>query len=234
MWLRISFKVLLLCVVLWGIGGGPAGALMIDNFDDPPSGQSVTILNGIAGSAATSTALGLSTLGGSRKISVTVEFFDIPGGNETSLQVNTFTSPGNCQLTQTILVNSYGLITYNADNAGLNVDLSGFGGIELVGLVSDLTDAFTLTLETFGGGSSSITKNVAGGNIPFLFSSLVGTANLNDIDSITIKIDPPRGGDVKIDAIVTLEPVVPAPATLLLFGSGLIGLAGYGRRRFRK
>ena len=32
----------------------------------------------------------------------------------------------------------------------------------------------------------------------------------------------------------TAPPAVQEPATLLLLGSGLIGVAGYGRRRFKK
>jgi hypothetical protein len=227
MCLRIFFKALIMCMVLWGIGGGTSWADTIDAFDSPVGGQSVTILNGIAGSTASSLATGLPTLGGSRKISIEVESI-LPGGNQTEAAINTFTTPSNYQLTQSTTVNGFGLIIYDANSAGLNADLSGFAGLRLAGVVNDFLTPFSLTLETFGTGSSSTTNSILSGDLDFLFSSLVGTANLTDIDRITIKIDPQMGGDVKIDNITTF---VPIPATMLLFGSGLLGLVGW--RRFR-
>jgi hypothetical protein len=96
-------------------------------------------------------------------------------------------------------------------------------------VVNDFLTPFSLTLETFGVGSSSTTNSILMGDLDFFFSSLVGTANLTDIDRISIGIDPPRGGNVKIDDIVTF---VPVPPSIVLLGSGLLGLAGL--RRFRK
>jgi hypothetical protein len=108
--------------------------------------------------------------------------------------------------------------------------MSGFAGLRLAGVLNDFLTPFTLTLDTFGGGSSSTTNSILLGDLDLLFSSLVGTANLSDIDRISILIDPQRGGDVKIDEIVTVEKtIVPLPSTLLLLGSGLFGLVG-GRR----
>jgi hypothetical protein len=103
--------------------------------------------------------------------------------------------------------------------------------------MNDFLTPFSLTLETsgVGGGSSAATNSILLGDLDFLFSSLVGTTNLGDIDGISILVDQQRGGDVSIDGIITIErTVVPAPATMLLFGSGLIGLIGYERKKLKE
>jgi hypothetical protein len=225
---RIFIDALLMCLVLWGLGGGTVGAVTIDGFDSPASGQSVTILNGIAGSAATSTAVGLPTLGGTRAINVTVQDA-LPGGNSSEAAVNTFVTSSTYQLSLSSTVDCSGIIKYDALNAGLNADLSSYAGLRLAGVVNDFLTPFSLTLETFGIGSSSTTNSILMGDLDFFFSSLVGTADLTDIDRISISIDPPRGGDVKIDDVVTF---VPVPPSIFLLGSGLLGLAGLSR--FRK
>jgi hypothetical protein len=126
------------------------------------------------------------------------------------------------------------ILSFTSAAFGDQLDVSGFGsnprGASEVGGVVDLfeisldspvfldtfqLDSFTLATLTFGtldvGTSTLALSNV------FLSDAL--GVSLGDVDV--------TGGSVGVAA-------VPEPATIFLLGSGLIGLAGYRRRKFKK
>jgi hypothetical protein len=206
--------------------------LTIDDFDDPAAGQSATVLNGVVGSTASSTALAPLALGGWRTIRVQVQA-KIPGGNSSSVEANTFTSPGNFQFTTSSKVDSKGWVTWDANGVGLNANFSSGSAFVLSGVDDDLATPYTIILQTFGGGSSTATVTTLGNDatidLAFPIASFTAGANLSDIDRITLLIDPPRGGDVSIDSL-GLNRKVPEslnPGTALLGACGLLVL---GRR----
>lgn len=204
--------------------------LTIDNFDDPAGGQSAAIFNGTPGATASSTALGLAALGGSRSINVEIEA-TILGGSSSSVEANAFTSPNNFQFTTSSKVDSKGWIVWDANGTGLNVDFAAGSAFVLSGLDDDLATTYAIKVETFGGGSSEAAVTTAGNDagldLVLPFGSFSAGANWLDIDRITLLVNPPRGGDVSIDSL-TVQRAVPDPlatGTALLAASALLILA---------
>jgi hypothetical protein len=209
----------------------PAGAITIDAFDDPTGGHAAFVQNGAAGASDDDTAIGLAATGGSRDLEVTIQTSANDAANSARAEVNGLTTTGVFELNSSAAVDTVATLTWDAQDAGLDLDLAGDTVLRLEGVLNDLATDFTFTLETFGGGSVSCTTSTGAqfaGDVSCDFAGLFNGVAANNIDRITITIDPVgRGGDVQVDRLVT----IPEPATALLLGLGSSGLAWLGSRR---
>jgi hypothetical protein len=209
----------------------PASALTIlDDFDAPAGGQAVTLTNPAVNVPQTNSVSGLAgVVGGSRDLTLEAQAV-FAGGSQAQAEINLATSPGNFQLANSIRIDSVVTITYDANGAGLDTDLTAEPILRLVGVENDLATTYTITLTTNGGGTSTLSiAQAAGftGDIDFDLASFTGTADFADIDSIALEVDGVRAADVIIDQLVT----IPEPGTAATLFLGLSGLAWLGRRR---
>jgi len=110
-------------------------------------------------------------------------------------------------------------VTYNTDDVLLQAEVKAFGWDHIDSIN---TDAFDFLFDTISGGL--VTQGIWPSPTP-LTAAWVNVSSSNSIDWINgFTISPAKG-----DKMPT-----PEPTTLLLLGSGLIGLAGIGRRKFKK
>jgi hypothetical protein len=123
-------------------------------------------------------------------------------------------SPGNYYYRTTFDLTGFNpysaMITgqWTTDNNGLNILINGTG------------TGFTTPLAAFNQGF-------------FSFSITSGfVAGINTLDFVLFNESGPTG--LRVEFLSGSADPIPEPATMLLLGSGLIGLAGYGRRRFKK
>lgn len=224
---QYSFGRLITGALLTSMADLPA-AVVVDQFNSPDGGQGVSISNGIVGTSQNDVRTGLTVLGGSREVFLQLEaIYD--AANFCSANVNGVTSTDEFSLANGSNVDTVCKLTWDANSGGLNTNLSLDYAFSILNVHNDTPVAYTISMQTFGGGTSTQTVNTGlnyTGNLTFPFSGFAGGANLADIDSISLNIEGGRSVDVSMDALVT----VPEPASAVLAALGGLGLLVRRRR----
>ena len=238
---------LLVCFLVMAVGNSQA-IIIIDNFDDPVGDITVEIENpGSVPTDAFGEVSGLSTsdtIGGVRALKVHMDV------NHTDMSIETSSTLGKFLYETGNSAEGTGHVQWDGTADGYATRSLNLGGIDITeggknqyfvmltdydkGYATDT--ALVLTVYANDTTSDSSNKNLGGVNfkdklIYFPFSDFAGT-DLTKVGAIELDIIP--NGDATDLAIDFFAADIPEPGTLILLGSGLLGLAGYVKRRKKK
>ncbi len=207
-----------------------SATIMVDNFNQGTISNYVN--QGTQFASGSNSGLNTTnTVGGARYAAITWQ----DGTENTTLQINpqgdnaqkcSFGSnPGN---------DGYFELLYGS-TGDLNADMTDGGTqgkLALFFIFSDVRGTSTVTFTTTGLGSSTLSmENPIGGTMSewlyFEYPSFSGSADFEDVDQITIRLDSTAGADITLDMVET--GLIPEPATAALMG--LFGVAILWRRR---
>ena len=101
---------------------------------------------------------------------------------------------------------------------------------------ADFFGAFVGTITAYDAGFNFLASNTLGGNSTSagdgsaIFLGFTGVSGISILDFSVVDIN--GGGDEAINSLqFSSGPTVPEPGSILLLGSGLLGVIGYGKRR---
>lgn len=229
--------------VVVGLNAATASANHIDFFEEP----AFTLNDSVGGGATTLTQGGLltgNTLGGRRDLvldalagTVTASLAPtdpgVVGDNDSLI----FTAAdASSQGNLAIVIGMGGDLNANfLDIPASSLDWDrvrvNFGGVSSTGSV-------TVTLFSDGEGDAIVTKLFGGGDNDldffhtefFAANGAYTAATLRDIDRATLQVNGQQGGSYTLQSF-NRNGAVPEPASLALLGLGLLGMAGYARKR---
>jgi hypothetical protein len=206
--------------------------LIIDQFNTPDDQSlKVTTKNPVD----TNVTQASSAIGGWRDISL----HEVAG---QPMYVDVFSDPGSGLYFTEGTGQAYTIVTWaGADTSSkpqydLNANLTSGGDdrflLNVIGVTGTGIDV-TMTVYSNGGTNSSTTTTpvtvTSTGEIPLLFSSFSGNANLTDVNAIVLELSGVghAGSDIALSSLTT---AAPEPSTLVLAAMGVVALLGVGRK----
>lgn len=212
----------------------PASAATIDNFMsvDPNVTWPFSVTSATTATVLERPLLTANVIGGARHTSLTATGLNVPGVD--IVQVGVFPAASLFDYNSTIQADGLARLMYNADDAGLDADLTADFLVQIDLLAFDLANGLsmpvTVSMTDGDGDTGSLTRTLTSAgpqSVQFEFADFsgIGLLNLADIDEIVVEFNPGMAADFRVDQIFT---TVPEPATLAALAVGGILL---GRRR---